>query len=52
MAGRDFVNELPEIAGAIADGAFDIRAEPIPLAEVEEIWTGTADTSHRIVLVP
>jgi NADPH:quinone reductase-like Zn-dependent oxidoreductase len=50
VPGRGFVKELPERASAIADGAFDIRARAVPLAEVESVWT--ADTSDRIVLVP
>jgi NADPH:quinone reductase-like Zn-dependent oxidoreductase len=50
VPGRDFVKELPELASAIADGGFDIRARPVPLADVESVWT--TDTSDRIVLVP
>jgi NADPH:quinone reductase-like Zn-dependent oxidoreductase len=50
VPGRDFVKELPKLASAIADGAFDIRARAVRLAEVESVWT--ADTSDRIVLVP
>jgi NADPH:quinone reductase-like Zn-dependent oxidoreductase len=52
VPGRDFVKELPKIAEAIVEGAFDVRAKAVPLSEVEEIWTGTAQTSDRIVLVP
>jgi NADPH:quinone reductase-like Zn-dependent oxidoreductase len=50
VPGRDFVKELPKLASAIADGGFDIRARPVPLADVESVWT--TDTSDRIVLVP
>ena len=50
VPGRDFVTELPELASAIASGAFDIRARAVPLADVETAWT--AATSDRIVLVP
>jgi NADPH:quinone reductase-like Zn-dependent oxidoreductase len=52
VAGRDFVEELPKIAEAIAEGAFDVRAKSVPLSEVEEVWTSTAGTSDRVVLVP
>jgi NADPH:quinone reductase-like Zn-dependent oxidoreductase len=52
VPGRDFVEELPKLAEAVADGAFDIRAKAVPLAEVEQVWTATAETSDRIVLVP
>jgi len=50
VPGRDFVTELPELASAIASGAFDIRARAVPLSDVESAWT--AATSDRIVLVP
>lgn len=52
VTGRDFVKELPELAEAVAKGAFDVRARAVPLAEVENVWTTTAGTSDRIVLVP
>jgi NADPH:quinone reductase-like Zn-dependent oxidoreductase len=52
VPGRDFVKELPKLASAIADGAFDVRARAVPLAEVERAWTETAGASDRIVLVP
>jgi len=50
VPGRDFIEELPELASAVAGGAFDVRARAVPLAEVEQIWT--AETADRIVLVP
>jgi NADPH:quinone reductase-like Zn-dependent oxidoreductase len=52
VPGRDFVKELPKLAEAVAKGAFDVRARAIPLAEVEDVWTSTAGSSDRIVLVP
>ena len=52
VAGRDFVEELPQLAEAVAQGAFDVRARAEPLAEVEQVWAGTAGTTDRIVLVP
>jgi hypothetical protein len=52
VPGRDFVEELPELAAAVADGAFDVRARAVPLADVERAWTATAGTSDRIVVVP
>lgn len=52
VPGRDFVKELPKLAEAVADGVFDVRAKAVPLAEVEQVWTSTAGTSDRIVLVP
>jgi NADPH:quinone reductase-like Zn-dependent oxidoreductase len=52
VPGRDFVEELPQLAEVVAEGAFDIRARAVPLAEVEAVWTSTVGTSDRIVLVP
>jgi D-arabinose 1-dehydrogenase-like Zn-dependent alcohol dehydrogenase len=52
VSGRDFVEELPQLAEAVADGAFDVRATAVPLADVEAVWTSTAGTGDRIVLVP
>lgn len=52
VPGRDFVKELPRMAAAVADGAFDVRARAVPLAQVEQAWTATAGTSDRIVFVP
>jgi NADPH:quinone reductase-like Zn-dependent oxidoreductase len=52
VPGRDFVKELPKMAAAVADGAFDVRARAVPLAEVEQAWTATAGTADRIVFVP
>jgi NADPH:quinone reductase-like Zn-dependent oxidoreductase len=51
VPGRDFIEELPKLAKAVAEGAFDVRARAVPLAEVEQVWTATAD-GDRIVLVP
>jgi hypothetical protein len=34
----------------VAQGAIDVRARAVPLAEVAQAWT--ADTDDRIVLVP
>ena len=51
VSGRDFVKELPKLAEAVAHGAFDVRAKAVPLSEVEQVWTRSAGTSDRIVLV-
>ncbi|MFG1604866.1 zinc-binding alcohol dehydrogenase family protein [Actinoplanes sp. NPDC049265] len=52
VPGRDFVKELPRMAAAVADGAFDVRARAVPLAQVERTWTATAGAPDRIVFVP
>ena len=52
VPGRDFVKELPKLAEAVAEGAFDVRSRAVPLAQVAEAWTSTTGTSDRIVFVP
>ena len=52
VPGRHFIEELPELASAVADGEFDIRARVMPLAQVEQAWTEAVGTSDRIVVVP
>ena len=52
VPGRDFIKELPKLAEAVAEGAFDVRARAVPLAQVAEAWTSTTGTSDRIVFVP
>ncbi|WP_327000508.1 zinc-binding alcohol dehydrogenase family protein [Dactylosporangium sp. NBC_01737] len=50
VPAQDFIKELPGLAAAVAQGAIDVRARAVPLAEVAQAWT--ADTDDRIVLVP
>jgi NADPH:quinone reductase-like Zn-dependent oxidoreductase len=50
VPGRDFVEELPNLAAAVGEGNFDINARAVPLADVERVWSET--TSDRIVFVP
>jgi len=52
VPGRDFRKEMPNLLKAVIQGAFDVRAKSVPLAEVERVWTSTLGTSDRIVLVP
>jgi NADPH:quinone reductase-like Zn-dependent oxidoreductase len=52
VPGRDFVKEIPKLAEAVAEGAFDVRARAVPLSEVEQAWPDAASTTGRIVLVP
>ena len=52
VPGRDFVKEIPKLAEAVTEGAFDVRARAVPLSGVEQAWTAAAQTSDRIVLVP
>jgi NADPH:quinone reductase-like Zn-dependent oxidoreductase len=48
----DWVKELPDLAQAVAQGAFDVRARAMSLARVEQAWDAAPKTSDRIVLVP
>jgi hypothetical protein len=50
VPARDFIAELPGLAAAVAQGAIDVRARAVPLAEITRAWT--AETDDRIVLVP
>jgi NADPH:quinone reductase-like Zn-dependent oxidoreductase len=52
VAGRDFAQELPQLAAEVARHALDVRARAVPLAQVEQAWDDAARTSDRIVLVP
>lgn len=52
VSGHDFATELSELASAVAHGAFDVSARAVPLAEVENAWTATTDSTDRIVFVP
>jgi NADPH:quinone reductase-like Zn-dependent oxidoreductase len=52
VPGRDWIKEIPKIAAAVADGAFDVRARAVPLAQVEQAWSDVTHSTDRIVLVP
>nr|BFD86741.1 zinc-binding alcohol dehydrogenase family protein [Streptomyces sp. Xyl84] len=50
VPARDFIEELPELATAVAQGAIDVRARAVPLARISEAWTDKTD--ERLVFVP
>jgi len=52
VSTREILAELPALAEQITNGALDIDARPVPLADVEQAWADSAATSQRIVLVP
>jgi len=52
VPGQDWITEIPQIAAAVANGDFDVRANAVPLANVEEAWAGADRTQDRVVLVP
>jgi NADPH:quinone reductase-like Zn-dependent oxidoreductase len=47
----DILAELPALAQQITDGAFDIDARPMPLADIEQAWSDV-HSKQRIVLMP
>lgn len=49
---RYFLEELPNIAEAVSAGAFDVRAQTIPLTDVQSAWTQTLGADKRIVFLP
>ncbi|UQU65785.1 zinc-binding dehydrogenase [Couchioplanes caeruleus] len=50
VPAREFVEELPMLAEAVAEGALDVRARAVPLSRVTEAWGAQSD--DRIVFVP
>lgn len=52
VPGRDFRKEIPKIARAVTAGAFDIRAQTVPLSDVTNAWTQTLGADNRIVFLP
>jgi hypothetical protein len=47
---EEYLAELPGIAAAVHDGAIDVRARAVPLADVTETWNAAFD--ERLVFVP
>ena len=52
VSTAEIVAELPALAGEITSGAFDVRARPVPLADVGQAWAGTVSAAERIVITP
>ncbi|MFJ2087833.1 zinc-binding alcohol dehydrogenase family protein [Streptomyces sp. NPDC087901] len=50
VSPRDFIAELPELAEAVTEGALDIRARAVPLADIAQAWG--EQSSERLVFVP
>jgi hypothetical protein len=44
--------ELPSLIDAISNGAIAVKANTVPLAEVEQAWTQKEAPGERTVLVP
>ena len=52
VSGHDFRKEIPNIAKAVGEGAFDVRTQTIPLSDVATAWTQPLDADKRIVFLP
>ncbi|MFI7465013.1 zinc-binding alcohol dehydrogenase family protein [Nonomuraea sp. NPDC049646] len=50
VPARDILAELPELAAAVDSGVIDVRARPVPLADVARAWA--AESDDRVVFVP
>ncbi|MEU8868975.1 zinc-binding alcohol dehydrogenase family protein [Streptomyces umbrinus] len=50
LTGTSMAAEIPAVAAAIADGAYAVESEPVPLHDVERAWSLPADSSRRIVI--
>jgi hypothetical protein len=48
----DYLAEMPSLIDAISNGAIAVRANTMPLADVEEAWTREEAPGERTVLVP
>ena len=47
-----YLGELPSLIEEIDAGRLEVTARPLPLADVEAIWSAPDDTGVRVVLVP
>jgi NADPH:quinone reductase-like Zn-dependent oxidoreductase len=48
----DYLAEMPSLIDAISDGAIAVKANTVPLADVEQAWTRNEAPGERTVLVP
>jgi len=42
------VAELPSLVALVSTGALHVQAQPVPLADVEQVWTQPADRERRV----
>jgi NADPH:quinone reductase-like Zn-dependent oxidoreductase len=52
VSERAYLAELPSLVAEIDSGAIAVKANPVPLADVEAAWTRTGLPGERTVLVP
>ena len=52
VSPRGYLAELPALIGEISAGTIGVRANPVPLAQVEQAWTAKETPGERTVLIP
>jgi NADPH:quinone reductase-like Zn-dependent oxidoreductase len=52
VSPRAYLAELPSLVDEINAGTITVKANPVPLADVEQIWTRPETPGERTVLVP
>jgi NADPH:quinone reductase-like Zn-dependent oxidoreductase len=52
VSARAYLAELPSLVAEIDAGTIAVTADPVPLADVEQIWTRPDMPGVRIVLMP
>jgi hypothetical protein len=52
VSPRGYLAELPSLVEEITAGTIAVRANTVPLADVERVWTRRETPGQRTVLVP
>jgi NADPH:quinone reductase-like Zn-dependent oxidoreductase len=52
VSTKAYLAELPSLIDEIDAGAMEVAARPVPLADVESIWSAADTPGVRVVLVP
>ena len=52
VSPRTYLAELPSLVEEITTGTIAVRANPVPLADVEDAWARRETPGQRTVLVP
>lgn len=52
LTAAEMAGAVPAVAAEIARGTFAVEPEPVPLRDVERVWSRPADSSRRIVFTP
>ena len=52
VGAADYLAELPSLVSEISAGRITVKANPVPLAHVEQAWTRPEAPGERTVLIP